>query len=34
MAFQLSFTESHLYLTLGTHSFDGAVVRHALATTS
>jgi uncharacterized protein YaeQ len=34
MAFQLSFTEGHLYLTLGKISLDGAVVRHALATTS
>ena len=30
MAFQLSFTESHLYLTLGDESLDGAVVRHSL----
>jgi uncharacterized protein YaeQ len=30
MAFQLSFTESHLYLTLGGESLDGAVVRHSL----
>jgi uncharacterized protein YaeQ len=30
MAFQLSFTESHLYLTLGRESLDGAVVRHSL----
>jgi uncharacterized protein YaeQ len=30
MAFQLSFTESHLYLTLGSESLDGAVVRHSL----
>jgi uncharacterized protein YaeQ len=30
MAFQLSFTESHLYLTLGAESLDGAVVRHSL----
>ena len=30
MAFQLSFTESHLDLTLGGASLDGAVVRHSL----
>ena len=30
MSFQLSFTESHLYLTLGGDSLDGAVVRHSL----
>jgi uncharacterized protein YaeQ len=30
MAFQLSFTESHLYLTLDGDSLDGAVVRHSL----
>lgn len=30
MSFQLSFTESHLYLTLGGESLDGAVVRHSL----
>jgi uncharacterized protein YaeQ len=30
MSFQLSFTEGHLYLTLGRESLDGAVVRHSL----
>jgi uncharacterized protein YaeQ len=30
MAFQLSMTEGHLYLTLGGDSLDGAVVRHSL----
>lgn len=30
MAFQLSVTESHLYLTVGGDSLDGAVIRHSL----
>jgi uncharacterized protein YaeQ len=30
MAFQLSMTEGHLYLTLGAESLDGAIVRHSL----
>jgi uncharacterized protein YaeQ len=30
MAFQLSLTEGHLYLTLGDESLDGAIVRHSL----
>ena len=30
MSFQLSFTEDHLYITLGDESLDGAVVRHSL----
>jgi uncharacterized protein YaeQ len=34
MAFQLSFTEGHLYLTLGGASLDGAVVRHSLVSAS
>ena len=30
MSFQLSFTEDHLYLTLGDESLDGAVIRRSL----
>jgi uncharacterized protein YaeQ len=34
LAFQLSVTEGHLYLTIGNDSLDGAVVRHSVVPAS